>query len=65
MEPTDITIASDQASGMLGVTTQTLYNWVKTGKLAAVKTGDNKNAPLRFRLSDIQAIQERRTVKAA
>lgn len=46
-----------QAANMLGVSISTVYKWVRLGRLTAFKAGPYPKSPLKFRLSDIQAIQ--------
>lgn len=44
------------ASEMLLIAPDTTRDWIRSGKLPAFKLGTNKNAPIRIKESDIEAL---------
>lgn len=43
---------------------ETIYRWAREGKFPAVKLGDHKRAPIRFRWSDILTFEREHRLDA-
>jgi excisionase family DNA binding protein len=54
-EVTALAVRPPQAAKMLNISLRTLYNWTKTGKLKAIKSGNAKSSGVLYAVSDLQA----------
>lgn len=62
-EPWDVT-AEDLRERWNLDNVETIYRWAREGKLPAVKLGEHRQSPVRFRWSDILAFEEEHRLDA-